>query len=216
MEAQVVAPVAAGGALLAISRIARPTLPNAQPVPRIVTAFTEEQRAAMRAAAPVKSVLFSPAITVYPGGVSLVRWGTPNAEKGYQTCEAWVPYDLTSITVCGDFEVGRTRYLLMGFAHSAVSKESTAEIPSREALAGSYQLVEGDKADAAALEPLRALLVIYAEEGERLAAAHAAIQARQQAYAEWEQANPEPPRSAEIRFWSMDPTTATAEATSPR
>jgi hypothetical protein len=210
VEAQIIAPGAAGGAPLTISRIAPPVLPAPPAAPRVVPAFTDAQRAAMRAEAPLKHLLFSPTITVYPGGVSLISWGHVDEAKDYQDYEAWVPHDLTSINTVGDFEVGRTRYSLMGFAHPATGRALEREAPTAAALAGGYHLTKGDAANAAALEPLRALLVIYKEEGAQLAATHAALQARQRAYAEWERQNPEPPRPAEIRYWALDDAAAAA------
>ena len=213
--AQITVPGSASGAPLTISRIEPPVLPTPPPPPpRIVSAFTEEQRAAMRAAAPLKNLLFSPTITVYPGGVSLVNWGVVDAEKGYQDYEAWLPHDLTSINVVGDFEVGRTRYSLMGFAHAAAGRALAREAPAAQSLTDGYRLAKGDPANIVALEPLRALAAIYKEEGAQLAATHAVLQARQRAYEEWERANPEPPRPAEIRFWRIDPVPA-APAASP-
>lgn len=210
VDAKIVAPTAAGGAPLTISLIAPPSLPAQPAQPRVVSAFTAEQRAAMRAAAPLKNLLFSPNIMVYPGGVSLVNWGVVDTERGYQNYEAWVPYDLTSINSVGDFEVGRTRYSVLAFAHAAAGRALAREAPAAQALAGDYRLAIGDPANAAALEPLRALLAIYNEEGAQLAAIHAAMQARQRAYEEWERQNPEPPRPAEIRFWPITPSESAA------
>ncbi len=207
---QVVAPGAAGGAPLTVSLIEPPTLPVPAAHPRVVAAFTDEQRAAIRAAEPLLLLNFAPTIEVYPGGVSLVHWGMVDAEKGYQEFEAWVPLDLTSITIVGDLEVGRTRYSVMGFAYPATGSAPAREAPAAQALAGAYDLAKGDPANAAALEPLRALLAIYKQEGAQLAATHAALQARQQEVEQWERGNPEPPRPAEIRLWSMEPATAGA------
>lgn len=205
VEAQVTVPGAAGGAPLTISRIEPPVLPAPEAPRRTVTAFTDEQRAAIRAAAPLRSLLFSPTITVYPGGVSLVNWGHVEPGKSYQAYEAWLPWDLSSIAVVGDFEVGRTRYSLMGFAHPAAGRALAREVPAPATIKEGYQLTKGDPGNAAALEPLRALTAVYKAEAPQLAATHAAQQERQRAWEAWEKQNPEPPRPAEIRFWKITP-----------
>ena len=202
---QVAAPQAAGGAPLTISLIEPPLLPAPTPQPRVVAAFTEEQRAAIRAAAPLQILNFAPTIMVYPDGVSLVQWGIVDKVKSYQEFTAWVPYDLTSISLAGDVEVGRTRYSVMGFAHPVTDRAREQDVPTAADLGGGYRLTKGDPANEAALEPLRALLAVYAAEGQKLTATYAALQARQLAWEQWEKENPEPPRPVEIRLWRIEP-----------
>ena len=173
---QVVAAGAAGGASLTISLIEPPALPAPAPHPRVVAAFTDEQRAAVRAAAPLQILNFAPTIEVYPGVVSLVQWGIVDEKKSYNEFAACVPYDLTSISLTDDLEVGRTRYSVMGFAFPAGGRATEQEVPAAGDLGGEYRLVKGDPAHAAAaVEPLRALLAVYAAEGQKLAASYAAL-----------------------------------------
>ncbi len=207
---QVVAPGAAGRASLTISLIEPPALLVPAAHPRVVAAFTDEQRAAMRAAAPLQILNFAPTIEVYPGGVSLVHWGMVDDGKSYQEFAAWVPYDLTSISLTEDLEVGRTRYAVMGFAYPAGDRAREQEVPAVGDLGGEYRLVKGDPANAAAVEPLRALLAVYAAEGSKLSATYAAQQAQQAAWEQWEKENPQPPRPAEIRLWRIEPAASTS------
>jgi hypothetical protein len=213
--AQVTVPRGANGAPLIISRIEPPALPKSPPQPRIVPAFTEEQRNAIRADAPRSVQLFSPTITVYPGGISMVTWSTGDTASGYQDYEAWLPHDLTTINIVGDFEVGRTQYTVIGLAQPAAGRALERKPPPPADLHAGYLITKGDPANTAATEPLRALSVIYQKESAQLAATHAAQLTRQQAVAKWERENPQQPRPAEIRFWHITPPPETSRETAP-
>ncbi len=207
-EAQVVAPREANGAKLTITRIAPPALPPEPPViaARMVSPFTEAQRAAMRAAAPLQTLLLSPSIRVYPGGVSYVQWSWPSAQREYQDYAAWLPWDMSSIRECGDYEVARTRYCMEAYALPASPRELQRTAPSAatlRALPAGYLLVQGDPNNSAAHEPLRALVEIYKKEAPVLATAHAKSQLRHAQWENWEKENPEPIVDTEVRFWPI-------------
>ncbi len=136
VEARVIEPGAADGATLTITRIAPPVLPSAAvaPAPRVVSPFTAAQRAAMRAAAPLQTLLFAPSITLYPDDVSYVEWthvSLVDNQRSLKEFAAWVPWSLASVHLCGDFEVARTRYVLSGMAHPVSPKTPKRAVPDK-------------------------------------------------------------------------------------
>jgi hypothetical protein len=134
-----------------------------------------------------------------------VTWWVADKET-WKEFSAWVATDLASINACGDIDVGRRRYMLMPTVYPGNARVmGQAKAPSLVDFGNGikFQLIKGDANNITALEPLNALLDIYAQEGEQIVADDAARKARQKAQSEWEKANPEPVRDTEIRFWPV-------------
>jgi len=196
------------GSDLIIQRIEPPVFPEQPRPPSPLPAaakLTRELWAARRAAEPNELLLFSPTVIVHPGGLSIVRWGTADKRAGYRQYAAWVRLDLSSIYACGDLTVGRRRYCLMPVMFHATDRmvqQWKAPAATDFKLPTDIILTEGDPDNAAALEPLLALLNEYDTQGQQIAHTAEAIKIDQAARAAWEAAHPAPPENAVIRFWT--------------
>lgn len=200
----------AGGGDLIIQRIERPVFPPKAAVPApVAVPPTKEQlaaRAARRRSEPNVLLLFSPTVVIFRDGLSLVRWGSVDRLKGFQQYAAFVRLDLSAIYACPDLTVGRTRYCIMPMMFHATDRmvqQWKAPAASSFKEPSDIVLVEGDRENKAAMEPLMALLSHFDSNLPQLQETAAAIKADQEARAAWEaeHAN-DPPENTVIRFWT--------------
>ncbi len=167
---------------------------------------SEEERAALGAAMPSEFKLFAPSVVLFPNGVSLVHWSHPDWTRFPRQLDAWVQLDLESIESVGDLTVGKCCYVMMPAVFPANPRlQEQYSVPELEAFraANGIIMLEGDAMDAPAMEPLHALLVEYSEKGGLIVSSHEQRKAMQKEQAEWEAANPTPPQSLTVKFWTV-------------
>lgn len=152
---------------------------------------------------PVTVKWFIPSIEVYESGVSLVRWQSPDQDGEWGGFEAWVALDLSTIRGCGSFQVGETAYDMLALTIDARSRRL---VPEKGELVEKYRLTKGDSENEEALEPLLAIIQLYEQDGDDIAAVYEAIEARKAAWQKWKRENPAPVRDTEISFWPIQST----------
>ena len=198
-----------GGGDLILERIAAPAFPKGVTAPEVVklppTPEALAARAARRETEPNELLLFSPTVVVFENNLSLVQWWSADQITGYQEFSAWVRLDLSSINACGDLTVGRRRYYMMSTMYHAADR-SAGKIkapPLTDFKEDSdILLTKGNPANAAALEPLHALIEKYDRERGLIESTAAAIKADEDARRAYEAKYPSPPENTVIRYWS--------------
>lgn len=203
-----VVPGTAGGGSLTIQVIDAPVLPPPAPPPAAAgPRLTPEQRAALRAAAPEVTRLFSPYITPYPNGVTHISWTAAELGAGAGAYEAWLNMDLSAFEFMQDVTVGKTRFVVMPLMMDCRWRSVPKRIPPDPgSFKGPSELImeKGDAQNQAALAPLNAMLALYAEKGPELLASAQARKAEWAAAAEWEKSHPSPKPSVTVKLCPLD------------
>jgi hypothetical protein len=197
------------GARMIIQRVAPPVL---TPSPVAVSTLAPDPlrlaawRARMAATYPLETKLLSLTAIVYPGGITFVQWHNCSDDGRWQTYEIWSRADFRALDMADDLVVNRTRYITSIHVFDAKWRfVGQRDVPSPLRFGpGSppFIITKGDANDVKALQPLKALHQIYADEGPQLtaranerAAAHAAEVERLRT------APPAPPQDTIIQMW---------------
>ena len=209
VEAEVKVKSGAGGGNLIMRRITPPALVVEPQPPREVSTEASEERIEAEETARVtdhSTKWFIPSIEIHPDGFSLVRWQAWGRELGWRSFEAWVALDLTSIDGCGRFTVGNTTYELIPNTYRPPDSANRSVPPKAGEMPEGYFLTQGDANDQEGMEPLLAVIQLYAQEGDDIVQRHQQIVQRRVAWERWKEENPKPVTDTVISFWPIKST----------
>ena len=209
VEAEVRVKNSSGGGSLIMRRIQPPALVLEPLRPREVSTDASEEHIETEETTRVTNLStkwFIPSIELHPDGVSLVRWQAWGRELGWRSFEAWVALDLSSIDGCGRFTVGNTTYELIPNTYRPPDSANRGVPPKAGEMPERYLLTQGDANDQEGMEPLLAVIQLYAQEGDDIVQRHQQIVQRRAAWERWKEENPKPVTDTVISFWPIKST----------
>jgi hypothetical protein len=187
-----------------------PAAASAEPEAVQGPVVSEQARAARRAEwlakVPLATYILPVTATVYPGGITHLAWRHQVPGGEWKEMEAWSRRDFSSLNVVSDIEVARIRYWIFAtVVDGTLRMAGKREVPALEALPadGSFILMKGDVADAAALAPMQALHEHYRHNGAVLDAVWRARTG--EALVEEERKRTAPPQDIVVRLWDAKP-----------